>query len=157
MSGLEPLAALGLACNIMQIISFAHETASVCKTIYRTGSAAPNLANNVADLANVSENLKKSLSSAPGSLGKDEQELMDIANRSLAAASDLKKEVENIATNTSKGKLISAISGGLKATVSKRRIERLEKSMLDCQRVLESRILLRIWYVSNSRRPPGIS
>jgi len=157
MSGLEPLAALGLVCNIMQIISFAHETVSICKTIYRTGYPDTNLANNVAYLANVSENLKESLGSAPGSLGKDEQELMDIANRSLAAASSLRKEVENITTNTSKGKLISAISGGLKATFRKRRIERLERSMLDCQRALESRILLRIWYVSASRWPPGIS
>lgn len=35
MSGLEALAALGLACNIFQVISFGHETLVLLKRIYR--------------------------------------------------------------------------------------------------------------------------
>ncbi|KAJ4168988.1 hypothetical protein NW754_010920 [Fusarium falciforme] len=37
MSGMEPLAALGLACNIMQLLSFGGEAISLCRKVYKTG------------------------------------------------------------------------------------------------------------------------
>lgn len=41
MSGSEPLAVLGIAFNLVQVLSFGHETNSTCKRYYREGSADP--------------------------------------------------------------------------------------------------------------------
>jgi hypothetical protein len=145
MSGLEPLAVFGLACNVMQVLSFSHETISLCKSIFRTGSLSPNLANNVSHLSEVCESLNDSLNSKPKPLSKDQQKLLEIAQDSLAVASQLKAEVNKIDNTISKGKLSSAITGGLKATWRKGKIEKLEKSISSYQRTLESSLLAHIW------------
>lgn len=44
MSGLEPLAIFGLACNVIQAITFGRETISICKKIYENGSSDGSLA-----------------------------------------------------------------------------------------------------------------
>lgn len=80
-------------------------------------------------------------------LGKEERELLDIAEGSLGTAAELKAELDKISTRLAKGKHSAAFRGWLGAVLGgKRKIEKLEKVMRDRQRVLETRLLLRIWY-----------
>lgn len=43
MSGLEGLAALGLACSIFQTVSFGRETLALVKDVYRNGTIDDSL------------------------------------------------------------------------------------------------------------------
>ncbi|KAJ6032484.1 hypothetical protein N7540_003216 [Penicillium herquei] len=132
----------------MQLIGFVKDGVHVCKSIYETGSLDPNL-------AETTEYLAKGLGKLEVSLGQfrplnaDEQELVDIAQGSLVTARELKGELEKISSGSSKGKHAAAFKGWLRAVLGgKKRIEKLEKVMRDRQQILESRLLLRVWYVS---------
>jgi hypothetical protein len=146
MSGLEPLAAFGLACNVMQVIGFGRDVVTTCRAIYQTGSLDTSLTADADHLASALGELEMSLKLPCGPLNADEQALVDIAVEGQAAAKELKTEVHKISGNASKGKAVQAISGGFKTAFRKRRIEKLEKALMASQRALESRVLVRIWY-----------
>jgi len=141
MSGLEPLAALGLACNVMQLIDFARETTSICKAVYETGTPDPGLVSTIGHMTGAFENLSNSLDSARGSADPDERALLEVARDCQAVAKKLKAKVNKISKNTSGGKYFSAIIVASKANYRKRDIEKLEKSLTDHQRALETRLL----------------
>ncbi|KAK0723456.1 hypothetical protein B0T26DRAFT_750728 [Lasiosphaeria miniovina] len=79
MSSLEPLAAYGLTCNVMQVISFASETAPVCKVIFETGTLDPSLVKRTAGLSEALTSLGDLLDSAPKPMNSDDQKLLDVA------------------------------------------------------------------------------
>ncbi|TLD30611.1 hypothetical protein PspLS_01869 [Pyricularia sp. CBS 133598] len=64
MSGLEPIAALGLACNILQVIAIGRETVQVALQVYRAGELDPALAKNAGVLEKLSREILTSRSAA---------------------------------------------------------------------------------------------
>ncbi|KAF5627406.1 NACHT domain protein [Fusarium sp. NRRL 52700] len=60
-SGLEPLAALGLVCNIVQLVEVGLKTATLCKNAYRTGEPDPELSVYAQNLAVTASSLSQSL------------------------------------------------------------------------------------------------
>lgn len=58
---MEALTALGVACNVMQIVSFMHETFSSCKEILKSGQADPSLEENVKTISVLTKSLRDSL------------------------------------------------------------------------------------------------
>ncbi|KAK3365484.1 hypothetical protein B0T24DRAFT_391162 [Lasiosphaeria ovina] len=152
MSGLDALAAFGLACNVMQAISFAFKTASVCKEVFRTGSPDSNLNQLVLDASKVHENLKKSMVSVQP-LNKDEKDFLDIAERSLQVIVELKTEIDRlVARHQAKGSVRASVSTTLRALYKKPALEKLEKRMQAYQSVLESGLLLRVCNASDASR-----
>lgn len=146
MSGAEALAAFGLACNVMQVIGFVQDGAHMCKTIYETGSLDPQLAQTTRYITESLERLRESLGHVLP-FGKEEQELLEIAQGSLNTAAELKAELDKISTRMAKGKHSAAFNGWLRATLGgRKRIKNLEKAMRDRQHILETRLLIRIWY-----------
>ncbi|OOQ84423.1 hypothetical protein PEBR_30443 [Penicillium brasilianum] len=144
MSGAEALVAFGLACNVMQVIGFVQDGAHMCKTIYGTGSLDPQLAQTTRYIAESLERLRESLGHVLP-FGKEEQELLEIAQGSLHTAAELKAELEKISCTMAKGKHSAAFRGWLRATLGgSKRVKRLEKVMRDRQHILETRLLLRI-------------
>jgi hypothetical protein len=144
MSGLEPLLALSLACNVMQVIDIAFKTTSTCKAIFQSGSLDPTLTRTVAQLMSIFQRLGESLDSATQPRNRDEQALLDVARECSAAAADLKAEVVKISDEASKGKYSGAIGGAMKAIFKRRKIEKLEKSLAACKEVLETHLLVQI-------------
>ncbi|KAE8444628.1 hypothetical protein EG329_014376 [Mollisiaceae sp. DMI_Dod_QoI] len=144
MSGVELLAVLGIACNVMQCLSFGHEMISLYKKHLESGSADPSVADNAAIFASSSSKLGDSLASAPQPLTKEESELLNVARKSLAAAIELAKELDKIRGNPAKGSILASIRATLRHVRRQRNVERLEKSMLDYQRTLNSGLLYRI-------------
>ena len=64
MSGLEPLVALGLACNVLQIVSFAREAYQVSKIVLETGDVPPPaLTSTLEDLAKVFQEVESTAAS----------------------------------------------------------------------------------------------
>ncbi|UNI23438.1 hypothetical protein JDV02_009255 [Purpureocillium takamizusanense] len=142
---MEALVAFGLACNVMQVINFAHEAVKVGKTIYETGSLDPDLAATTGSLTNSFEDLKTALEKAPKPLSKDDRELLDIAQTSLDTATALKAELDKIAELLPEGKAAAAFRAWLRAALGgKRRVEKLDKFMRSHQAVLETRLLVRL-------------
>jgi hypothetical protein len=146
MSGLEVLAAFGLACNVMQVIAFASETASVCMNIYHKGQYDGDLAGVVAGSIKFCRELETTLRTVPKPLNSDEQQFLDVATQTLAAAQELEAELRKISRESGKGRVGAAIRIGVMARWKTRRIQKLEKSLQDYQRMLESHILLHVWY-----------
>ncbi|EAA28157.3 hypothetical protein GE21DRAFT_8519 [Neurospora crassa] len=146
MSGLE---AFGLACNVMQTIGFAIEMASVCHTIFRTGSPDPSKATLLAHSAQITTSLKNSILSAKP-VTRDEKDLLDIANKCLDAISTLRVQVDKLTRPSAKGKVLPSLRLGLRAKFKEGNIDKLEKKMRDYQKVLESGLLLRICNQNNA-------
>ena len=143
---MEALVAFGLACNVMQVIGFVKDGIQVSKAIYETGCLDPHLAQTTNYLTESLETLRSSLSRV-SPLRKEDQELLEIAKGSLDTATQLKAELEKISGTMTKGKHSAAFRGWFSAAFGgKKRIEKLEKAMRDQQHVLETRLLIRIWY-----------
>jgi hypothetical protein len=110
----------------------------MCKIIYETGSLDPQLAQTTRYITESLRRLRESLGHVLP-FGTEEQELLEIAQGSLNTAAELKAELDKISCRMAKGKHSAAL-GGIK------RIKKLEKVMRDRQHILETRLLLRIWY-----------
>ncbi len=84
MSGMEPLAALGLASNVLQMISFVHETASTYARLAQSGTPDWNLSSNTERLIDLTANLQASLGQViPQSATPDENKLATLAAKCL--------------------------------------------------------------------------
>lgn len=141
MSGLE---ALSVACNIMQVISFAHETIDFCKEIYRGGSFNDYNQQSIASLMELSVQLQTHFLQAKSKTVKEKQ-LADIAQKCNVAARALKDEVKFLTSHYAKGNLAATIITAVKTYWRKSRLERLEKSLKNHQNTMESYLLARVW------------
>ncbi|KAF4586021.1 vegetative incompatibility protein HET-E-1 [Ophiocordyceps camponoti-floridani] len=118
MSGLEALAAFGLACNVMQVIGFVLDGAHVVKTVYNSGCLDENLTERTLHLTKGLQSLEQSLTACPKTSNKDERELLEIARGCLGAASTLKAEMDKIAGDDSKRKRTAAVPGPRESTAA---------------------------------------
>ncbi|KAK2591382.1 hypothetical protein QQS21_010926 [Conoideocrella luteorostrata] len=149
MSGLEPIAALGLACNIFQIISFGREIITVAKQVYQNGSgygdsSLKNRADCMHDIASAIE--KEYTPSSAGTFQPAKaRRLRQISQKCCAAARSLQEEVDFIIKNARTGSLRSAVKVAAKANWRKRRLERLEKELNDCEGLMQFGLLDYIW------------
>lgn len=140
MSGLE---ALGLACNIFQIISFGRETASLVKRIYRDGTIDDVLEANAKDLAQLASHVQTL--EVPKKPTKQEHQLLEIAKKCQAVARDLTEEIAFIVGHKKKGSLASTIKVAAKANWRKRRLDTMERKLNDAERLMQCGLLARIW------------
>ena len=146
MSGMEPLAALGLACNVMQLISFSGEVISVVKAVKSGRSIDPSAEAIAAQLATASDAVSQSLRAVPKALDADETEILDIAKECLAAAVNLTTRLEKIrGGDTSSGSYRAGVASAVKKMWNKREIEELESMLCAHRKNLEMRLLQRNW------------
>ncbi|KAF7561149.1 hypothetical protein G7046_g2983 [Stylonectria norvegica] len=139
MSGLE---ALGLACNIFQVISFAHETISICKRVYQDGSPCPDLTINATHLDSMAAQVQAL--GPTGKLAKDEQQLLDVAKACQRIAADLNDEITIIVGQSNKGNVAATLKTAVKMKWRRRRLEAMEKKLADAQRLMETSLNIRI-------------
>lgn len=83
MSGLEGLAALGLACNIFQVISFGRETLGLVKSVYGDGTFDDSLVNKITAIQCVTSNIIAV--NIPQS-GSQERKLVDVTKKCTGVA-----------------------------------------------------------------------
>lgn len=140
MSGLE---ALGLAVNIFQVISFGHETISLCKRVYRDGSLDPTLQTNALYLSALSTRIEAF--HPPKRRTKEDQQLVDVVTRCQKISNDLQEEIQFIAGHDAKGSLKATLKVATKSNWRKRRLDTLEKKLGDAQKLMETGLLVRIW------------
>ncbi|UPK99485.1 hypothetical protein LCI18_010420 [Fusarium solani-melongenae] len=143
MSGLEPLAALGLACSVMQTITFAGETLSLCRKIYNDGQPDPGLSDYSLGLSKISETLKKNLNRGSGVLLSDDLALRDTAEKCLEVATKLAQEMQNLAPQDGQKGVRTSIRLGFKTLFRKPRLEQLEISLRNVQSAMNTQLLVR--------------
>ena len=142
---MEALVALGLACNVMQILSYASETCSLWKRLLETGDTHPTLRENATAITTLSASLRDSLTNLPHPISEAETQLLSLANSCLAASDGLICELNRTAGIAAKGKLGAAIKSAVKLRLGQSRLERLAKDVQAYRETLESGLLLRIW------------
>ncbi|KAI2465181.1 hypothetical protein F4781DRAFT_424945 [Annulohypoxylon bovei var. microspora] len=142
MSGLEALTSLlSIACNIMQVISFAHGTISFCRAIYQ--GKYINEYSDVTSLSALSAQLQTHYE-ATTPRTSDEKQLGDIAKKCNIAARALEEEVEFLKSHNAKGHLAQTLRIAVKTNWRKSRLERLDKSLRNDQHTMESYLLARV-------------
>jgi hypothetical protein len=133
---MEALVALGLACNILQLISFGRETISLVTRISKDGSTDINLAKDAQRIEQLSNELETAMSNQSNIVSPKYQELLVIARDCKATAKDIKAEMDSLSAS-SWGKFGKIVKG----LRQKSTLERLEKTLLLHQNTLQSRLL----------------
>lgn len=151
MSGLEPLAALGLACNIFQLIEVGSQTYKLIKDVYEGGSIDDSLSQKAAILGNISEGIQ------PGvrPVKKHEQQLVETAESCARAARQLREEIIYLVGNAKKGRLSSAVKAVLMTLWRKPRLERLKNELDEAEKLMNTVILAQIMLVTKSQSKQG--
>lgn len=91
MSGLEGLAALGLACSIFQTISFGRETLVLVKDVYRNGTVDESLIQKSTIIKEVASDIIAV--EIPRPLGKQEQNLVNVTKKCTGVVRGLYYEI----------------------------------------------------------------
>ncbi|KAI1762410.1 hypothetical protein GGR53DRAFT_521656 [Hypoxylon sp. FL1150] len=140
MSGLE---ALGIACNVVQLLSFAHETISFCKAIL--AGQAPNDYNEetVASLATLSALLQTRCQNVKPQTSQ-ERELERIATKCNVAARALEDEFRYLSFHQAEGNLKQTLLVAMKVLWRQNRLKGYEAKVRRYQQTMESHLLAKI-------------
>lgn len=145
MSGLEAMAALGLACSILQVISFGHDTISRVKQIYQNGTPDGALLENAGHLREVASRIESAQVPSAAASALHDQILLTVAKKCETAARDLQEEVKFIVEGAAAGSLGATLKVVVKTNWRKRRLERLEKDLRDAERLMQTGLLAQTW------------
>ncbi|TVY43928.1 Vegetative incompatibility protein HET-E-1 [Lachnellula subtilissima] len=134
---MDPLTGLGIACNVMQVISFAHEIYCVVKRIKEDGSGDKELRQQTHHISESSKGLENYLDRiVHQQLPRNQTNLRDVASKCLKTSKKIQTKLDQI-DNTRGGSLCRA----LKLSLTKNSLERLEKDMQNYQDAMQSQIL----------------
>ncbi|KAK4461541.1 hypothetical protein QBC42DRAFT_92312 [Cladorrhinum samala] len=140
MSGLETLS---LVANIFQVIGFACDTVGLCKAIYR-GELPDAILKEYGDsLSTLSAQVQTQCNNSTPQT-KDEKALADLAAKCNVAARALADEADFLTSHQAKGSLVATLKIVTKTKWRQRRLERLEKSLDDYRKILETQLLVRL-------------
>lgn len=157
---MEALAALSVACNVFQVVSFTHETVTLLKTLRAAGTPDPGLANHARRLQELSSQLQTSLQNASTLLHRNggggaggaggggessdsrntpETSLDALAQRCIEVAAQIQTEMDKI---TSSRYSATRLARALRA---RRRLDALDVEMHGCQQTLHTGLLAKLW------------
>lgn len=145
MSGLEPLAALGLVCNILQLVEAGGKIFGMAKTAYKEGRIDQKTAKEYATvLCQLSGEIRSKSDGAPTKLAPFERELVKTAKTCQDVSRDLLEDLTYLNTLASKGELLLAVKLAAKVAWRQRRLKRLEQSLKDVESRMQKSILGRV-------------
>jgi len=149
---MEAIAALGLACNVLQVFEFTTTTARWCKQIYETGQTASNedLDRNGQRLSESTARLSKAISNASrarDTIARDEKELLVQAHDCTGLAERLHEELAKLRLGDGPKSRKVAFTKTFQARWNAKKIESLEKKLSGRQMVLHTLLLTNTKYV----------
>lgn len=144
MSGLEPVAALSLACNILQVIGIGRETVRIAKQVYHDGTLDPALTES-AGILDISSRIRSTTTVASTAQPKpQEKQLFDLAEKCQRASRALREEVNFLNGAQTKAKLSGTVKTALKTIWRKRRMEKLDQQLKETESLLQTGLLTTI-------------
>jgi rubrerythrin len=145
---MEAIAALGLACNVMQLISFGRETIQVARHAHTAGTVEEDLADKAAHLSTLGLMVEDSLQSAMKPQTKAQRDLQEAGRKCRQAAAELGDEIAKLCPEPGeKTSAFRAVKTSVKVMGRKSRLKKLEEMMLHWGKVIDSGLLLQIWWV----------
>jgi hypothetical protein len=145
MSGLEPLAALGLICNVLQLVEVGLKTATLCKNAYRTGEPDPELSVYAQNLADTASSLTKSLEVSQQPLSLDDSRLLTLAQNCRDAEEDWRKKTPARFLSQQKPRKRARFGAAFRGIINKPEIDRLESQLKRAKESLETDLLVGIF------------
>lgn len=141
MSGLEPITALGLACNILQIVELGGRTVEHIKTVYQGGHPNEELKENAFVLGRLTDEVKASIQ--PWDKSKDST-LVESADQCSRAAQHIAKEVLSLGT-PKPANFLYAVKVAISITWRRRHLEKLKERLDQAGKLLRSGLLAQLW------------
>lgn len=141
MSGLEAVAALGLACNILQIVELGKKTINRINIVYQGGKPDEELRQNAAVLEELAKEVEKHCQ--PGR--KKYEILSKSAGTCATAARDLAKEVVLLSENAKRRSLLSALKIATNVAWRQHRLERLKRNLDSEEQRMQTSLLAQVW------------
>lgn len=139
MSGLE---ALGLACNVMAVITFALETAKVCRSIRESGSSDKNLEEKTDDIEQTLNDVHRLLQQQPAAPTESEIHLRTLAAKCMEYNEAVQKEMKYIAPKNSTRR--AAIGSTLKTLKRRSHIDDLKSRLEAAKKTMDSALNVQI-------------
>jgi hypothetical protein len=136
------LAGLSVAANVLQLISFCHDTIDLAIKIHKQGTVDHELSQNAKRIGSITEQLDSSIRNTiqmVSSVSLAQQELFDIAKDCSQAAKALKQKLDEI-SNSRGGVVVKT----MKTFRYKRTLERFEESTRKYQQILDTRLLVEL-------------
>ncbi|KAM5515641.1 hypothetical protein FOXYSP1_02592 [Fusarium oxysporum f. sp. phaseoli] len=147
MSGLE---ALSVASSILQVISFAGETARICKAIYNDQPTDNDeIKERALSLKEAAETTTQ-VCRAYQPHTKDEKKLKEIADQCAKTAAELEDRLGDLLCHNSPGNASKAMLILFKTWMSKKSIERLENTLDGYKDILETHLLVSVFKRSDA-------
>lgn len=140
---MEPLVALGLVCNILQLVECGRDTILLIKTVYQSGSVDETLTQHAVILDSISEQIRPVQPVTKSK--KHEQQLQDTVNVCFKAAQQLGEEIHFLVGTWKQGSLKSTLKIAAKITWRRRRLDRLKNDLDGAERLMQTGLLASIW------------
>jgi hypothetical protein len=138
---LDPLTCFGIACNVMQVISFSIEVTSIAGRIKKDGTAGLELREHAGNLSKTSSELEHYLKCCDlKHLPKNQVELQDVATKCLETSEKIQALMDSI-DSTRGGRVVRA----LKMRSKKSTFDSLEQTMRMYQDTMQTHILVHLW------------
>ncbi|KAI1057532.1 hypothetical protein LB505_010419 [Fusarium chuoi] len=145
MSGLEPLAVLGLVCNIVQLVEVGLKTATLCKNAYRTGEPDPELSVYAQNLAATASSLSQSLENSQQPLNLDDSRLLALARNCRDAEAEWRKKTPARFLSQQQPRKRDRLGAVFRGIINKPEIDRLESQLQKAKGSLETDLLVGIF------------
>ncbi|KAI9148978.1 hypothetical protein HJFPF1_11022 [Paramyrothecium foliicola] len=154
MSGLEPVVALSLACNILQLIGTGREIVRVAKQVYQDGFLSPALTEGPKILDDLSSRIQSATATPSTAKPKAEEKLLfDLSEKCQRDSRALREEVNFLNGLQTKDKLFGAAMTAFRTMWRKKRLEKLEQQLEESENLLNTGILTAIFEQSSSHLP----
>lgn len=137
---MEPAAALGLVCNIFQLIEVGSQTYALIKDVYQKGSIDGSLN----EKSVILENISKRIQPVNRHATKHEKQLVEMAESCARAARQLREEINYLVGNAKRGSLLFGVKVVLMTLWRKSRLERLKKELDEAEKLMHSGLLVQI-------------
>lgn len=142
MSGLEPLVALGLACNVLQLVELGKDAITLIRAIYHEGAKPDEqLTENAVTLETFANEVK---THAQTGKKKYELQLQQSAEKCATAARELCEEIRFLVANDKQGRLASVVKTSVKIIRCRRRLEKLQGNLDQAEKQMNTGLLAQI-------------
>lgn len=153
-TGLE---ALGAASAVVQLIAFAGSLMSLSFKIY---DGIPTPENEPEEYSNKMMEAARRVQSRSAQVPQGTQvgnKLFNVSQECIDTASKLKKEAQTLTKRykNGKGKTFKAVYSAFRTESHKIKLNQLNESLKKCRELMETELLLKIWYVLGSNHRPG--
>ena len=144
---MEAVAALGVACNVLQLVEFGLQLTSKCHEIYASASGLTEQTAAIDDIATESsttfDTLQQALESKSSALNQEDNELKVLGAKANAAATRLRDIIGKLKQkNNGKSSKRAVITGAFKQHWYEDEIKEITLELQEYRSILDTRLLV---------------